>query len=194
MYEHIKSIRKMYLTVLLALLFVVKGKSDIKDVVGKAKGDIDDVIIRPTNVPDKCHNKVKNSAKDLYVTVSYELFLQNGQKVDSVEELHFKYGSKSVIQGITEGIYGMCEQEERFLNIPASKAYGVTGLENKVPPNENVIFNIKLLSLVEQTFTTAEEDFQDADINGDYRVSPEEFSAFHTRVVLIKCTTYVISF
>ena len=77
----------MYLAVFLVFLFVVK-----------ANGDIQDVIIRPTKVPDKCHTKIKESARDLYISVSYELFLPNGQKVDSVEELHFKYGSKSVIQ------------------------------------------------------------------------------------------------
>ena len=145
--------------------------------------EVEDIIIRPTKVPEKCHNKIQETRRSLMVKVKYDLFLLNGALVHSVDELHFKYGSKSVMPGLNEGIFGMCEGEERFLSIPSAKAYGQRGLENKVPPNENVILKIELLEVLEHGFTTAEKDFQDADLDGNLFISPEEFQEFHNRAL-----------
>ena len=54
----------------------------------------EDIIIRPTKVPEKCHNKIQETRRHLMAIVKYDLFLLNGALVHSVDELHFKYGSK----------------------------------------------------------------------------------------------------
>ena len=167
MYTHMKSICQMYSAVFLALLFVVKGKSDTKDVVTKPSKligkcntcnsrikeqlynhAIENIIVGPTRISKKCHNKAKEWRKHLYFTISYDVFLQNGKKVDSVKELVFKYGSKSVIQGINEGVYGMCEQEERFRIVVASKA-GLERLESMISFKEKVILKIRVMKIDE---------------------------------------------
>ena len=149
-----------------------------------AASNIEDIIINSTKIPEKCHNRIRDTPRHQMVKVKYDLFLAtNGALVHSVDELHFKYGSKSVLPGLNEGIFGMCPGEERFLSLPAAKAYGPQGLDNIVPPNENVILKIKLLQVLEHGITTAEEDFQDADTDKNLFISPEEFREFHDRVL-----------
>ena len=109
---------------------------------------IENIIVGPTRISKKCHNKNKEWRRHLYITISYEVFLQNGKKVDSVKELVFKYGSKSVIQGINEFVYGMCEEEEKFRIVPASKA-GLERLEDLITSNENVILKIRVMKIDE---------------------------------------------
>ena len=111
---------------------------------------IEDIIINSTKIHEKCHNRIRDTSRHQMVKLKYDLFLAtNGALVHSVDELHFKYGSKSVLPGLNEGIFGMCPGEERFLSLPAAKAYGPLGLDNIVPPNENVILKIELLQVLE---------------------------------------------
>ena len=40
--------------------------------------EVEDIIIRPTKVPEKCHNKIQETRRSLVVKVKCDLFLLNG--------------------------------------------------------------------------------------------------------------------
>ena len=142
-YKSAKLILNMHFVVFLPLLLTAKAKCQLG-----YNDRIEEILLRSTSISVKCHNKNKEWRKHLFVTVSYEIFLQNGTKMDTVNELVFKYGGKSVIQGINEGIYGMCQHEEKVLLLPANKV-GLERLDDLILPNENVILKIRLLQIDE---------------------------------------------
>jgi len=60
----------------------------------------------------------------------------------------FRLGSKKVIKGINIGVEGMTLNGKRELVIPPNRAFGVQGIEEKVPPNSTVYYDVELVTLV----------------------------------------------
>uniref|UniRef100_A0A672Z589 peptidylprolyl isomerase n=1 Tax=Sphaeramia orbicularis TaxID=375764 RepID=A0A672Z589_9TELE len=113
-----------------------------------------------------------NSSASLDAVVVQELFLGEGQGVetgDSLEVvytgwllqnhtigqmfdsnqnkdklLRLKIGAGKVIKGWEEGMLGMKKAGRRLIVIPPSLAYGSKGVPNRVPPNSTLIFEAEL--------------------------------------------------
>ncbi|CAO3631726.1 unnamed protein product [Cunninghamella blakesleeana] len=59
----------------------------------------------------------------------------------------FKLGNGDVIRGWDIGIAGMRVDGERKLTIPSNLAYGKRGMPPDIPPNSELIFNVKMVDL-----------------------------------------------
>lgn len=85
------------------------------------------------------------------VAVHYSGTLTDGRKFDSSldrgEPFEFVVGAGMVISGWEEGILGMKEGGVRRLVIPPYLGYGTMGVDNKIPPNATLIFDIELLEV-----------------------------------------------
>ncbi|KAH7339406.1 hypothetical protein B0J17DRAFT_654992 [Rhizoctonia solani] len=76
--------------------------------------------------------------------------LKNGKVFDSNTKgkpFFFTLGKGDVIKGWDEGIPGMLVGGERVLTIPAAKAYGKRGAPPDIPPNSELIFEVKLVEV-----------------------------------------------
>ncbi|KEP53281.1 peptidyl-prolyl cis-trans isomerase [Rhizoctonia solani 123E] len=76
--------------------------------------------------------------------------LKNGKVFDSNTKgkpFFFTLGKGDVIKGWDEGISGMLVGGERVLTIPAAKAYGKRGAPPDIPPNSDLIFEVKLVEV-----------------------------------------------
>ena len=63
----------------------------------------------------------------------------------------FRIGMAKVIKGWDEAIVNMSLGERALIFVPSSKAYGAQGAGDKVPPNADLKFEVKLLKITRQT-------------------------------------------
>ncbi|HEX2201976.1 MAG TPA: FKBP-type peptidyl-prolyl cis-trans isomerase [Longimicrobium sp.] len=89
------------------------------------------------------------------VAIHYEVFLENGTKVESSvdagQPISFELGQGLVIQGLDQGILGMRTGGRRRLIIPPALAYGAEGRRNDkgefiIPPNSTLIIDVRLIN------------------------------------------------
>ncbi|KAG9118563.1 peptidylprolyl isomerase fpr4 [Ceratobasidium sp. 392] len=76
--------------------------------------------------------------------------LKSGKVFDSNTKgkpFFFTLGAGDVIKGWDEGIIGMNVGGERVLTIPAAKGYGKRGAPPDIPPNAELIFEVKLVEV-----------------------------------------------
>lgn len=85
------------------------------------------------------------------VTVHYVGWFPDGKAFDSTlatgEPVSFVLGQREVIRGWEEGIRGMREGGRRKLVVPPRLAYGRRGLDDLVPSNAVLVFEIQLLKV-----------------------------------------------
>jgi FK506-binding protein 2 len=67
-------------------------------------------------------------------------------------------GEGRVIPGWEQGVLGMCVGEKRKLSIPPSLAYGSRGIQNVIPPNSYLLFNVELVGVTAGTGLPPSED------------------------------------
>ena len=100
----------------------------------------------------------REAEKGLSVTVHYTGWLHNseakdgkGEKFDSSldrqEPFKFVLGVGQVIKGWDEGVNGMKIGGHRLITIPADMGYGSRGAGGAIPPNADLIFDVKLLGI-----------------------------------------------
>ncbi|KAJ1494589.1 peptidyl-prolyl cis-trans isomerase, partial [Baffinella frigidus] len=80
------------------------------------------------------------------VKVQYSGKLADGTVFDS-GSISFVVGQGQVIKGWDQGIPGMKVGGKRKLIIPAALAYGSAGAGGVIPPNAQLNFDVKLLSV-----------------------------------------------
>lgn len=78
----------------------------------------------------------------------------NGQKGKEFISSHnrgkpvsFKLGTEKVMKGWNIGVAGMKVGDKRRLMIPSNLGYGKKGVDNIVPPNADLIFEVELLEV-----------------------------------------------
>lgn len=101
-------------------------------------------------VDDKKEGKGKAAKKGDRVEMRYIGKLKNGKVFDSNKKgkpFSFKLGVGEVIKGWDVGVAGMTAGGERRLTIPAAMAYGKKGAPPDIPPNSDLIFDIKCISV-----------------------------------------------
>ena len=83
------------------------------------------------------------------VTVHYIGWFPDGKTFDSSlasgEPASFTLGRQEVIPGWEEGIQGMREGGRRKLVVPPRLAYGRRGLDDLIPGNAVLVFEVQLL-------------------------------------------------
>jgi len=73
-------------------------------------------------------------------------YLRTGVLFD-VGEYEIKIGQEEAPEGIDQGIRGLCQGDKRALRIHHSLAYGETGLDNRVPANSVVLYDVEILKI-----------------------------------------------
>ncbi len=85
------------------------------------------------------------------VQAHYTGWLPTGRKFDSSRDrgkpFEFRLGAGQVIAGWDEGVAGMRGGGRRQLVIPASLAYGSTGVGDAVPPDAVLVFDVELVQV-----------------------------------------------
>ncbi|KAH7402381.1 hypothetical protein DE146DRAFT_653215 [Phaeosphaeria sp. MPI-PUGE-AT-0046c] len=120
-------------------------KAEAKKEVAKGPRNVSGVT-----VDDKREGKGKAAKKGDRVEMRYIGKLKNGKVFDSNKKgkpFAFKLGVGQVIKGWDVGVAGMTPGGERRLTIPAALAYGKKGAPPDIPPNSDLIFDIKCISV-----------------------------------------------
>jgi FKBP-type peptidyl-prolyl cis-trans isomerase FkpA len=100
----------------------------------------------------------REAEKGLSVTVHYTGWLHDaeekdgkGKKFDSSldrqEPFKFILGVGQVIKGWDEGVNGMKIGGQRLISVPSDMGYGSRGAGGAIPPNADLIFDVKLLGI-----------------------------------------------
>eukprot|EP00118_Oscarella_pearsei_P009947 m.58846 g.58846 ORF g.58846 m.58846 type:complete len:534 (+) comp34837_c0_seq3:83-1684(+) len=86
-----------------------------------------------------------------YLSYHYVGKLLDGAEFDSSfnykQPYRFTLGRRMVIQGMEQGMAGMCVGERRKITIPPEMAYGEAGSGSKIPPNSVLVFYVDLLTI-----------------------------------------------
>ncbi|KAF2850283.1 hypothetical protein T440DRAFT_555199 [Plenodomus tracheiphilus IPT5] len=107
-------------------------------------------VVSGVTVEDKKEGKGKAAKKGDRVEMRYIGKLKNGKVFDSNKKgkpFSFKLGVGQVIKGWDVGVAGMTPGAERRLTIPAALAYGKKGAPPDIPPNSDLVFDIKCISV-----------------------------------------------
>ena len=107
---------------------------------------------------DVCPDKAQQATLGDKLTVHYEGHLNSNHfkfdsSIDRQEPVTFELRNDQVIQGWVVGLVGTCPGQSIILKIPSAMAYGSKGKGVKIPPNADVVFEIKLISLEKPTST-----------------------------------------
>ena len=104
-------------------------------------------------VEDLQEGKGEEVKQNQTLKVSYKAFFESGVLFDSTEkrgkDFTFTLGEGTVIKGWEIGLKGMKVGSLRRLTIPPHLAYGEKGISGLVPPGSTLIFEVKLLAIVD---------------------------------------------
>jgi len=96
------------------------------------------------------------------ITVHYNGMLLDGTKFDSSidrgQPFSLTIGAGQVIQGWDQGIIGMKVGEQRRLFVPSELAYGEQGAGETIKPNDDLIFDVALISIDNNETTEPESE------------------------------------
>ena len=85
------------------------------------------------------------------VTFEYTVWLEDGTRVDSTYDrgvaITVRLGS-APLRAWDEGLVGIKPQGRRRLVVPPGLAYGAEGVEDMVPPNATLVFEVLALDVV----------------------------------------------
>ena len=85
------------------------------------------------------------------VSIKYKGMLLSGRVFDNSDvhggPLDFQIGARRVIPGMEEAVKDMVIGEKRMVIIPPELAYGERGVDNVIPPNSFLIFEIELIGI-----------------------------------------------
>lgn len=112
-------------------------------------GSLEDLEIGITKEATPCNAKAfPGDVVDVHYT---GYFRDNGKQFDSSysrgKPISFTLGSGQVIYGWEQGLVGTCVGEERKIQIPSKFAYEKTGIPGVIPPNSDMVFDVKLVSI-----------------------------------------------
>uniref|UniRef100_A0A8C9VTS2 peptidylprolyl isomerase n=1 Tax=Scleropages formosus TaxID=113540 RepID=A0A8C9VTS2_SCLFO len=105
----------------------------------------DKVETHTLSKPEGCVRTVQASD---FVRYHYNGSLLDGTPFDSRKQTYDTYvGQGYLIQGMEEGLLGMCVGERRTVIIPPFLAYGEKGYGTTIPPQASLMFDVLLVDL-----------------------------------------------
>jgi len=96
------------------------------------------------------HGKGDSAAQGRQATITYTSFLLDGTKIGGTEAsgpLSFKIGQGDVVSGIHEAVDLLAEGDSARFIIPSYLAYGLTGDQNRIPPNAALFYDLALVAI-----------------------------------------------
>ncbi|KAJ8653001.1 hypothetical protein O0I10_011382 [Lichtheimia ornata] len=103
-------------------------------------------ILRPS---ENCKRTVGSNAK---VTIHFKArawgeteYFEDTYKTN--QPFTYKLGRDKMMEGLKNGLQGMCEGEIRRVLMPADMAFGELGVPGKVPPNTAVVYDIEVMEV-----------------------------------------------
>lgn len=84
------------------------------------------------------------------VSVDFSLYLLDGRKVSDTQTsgpITFKVGEGDVVSGLHEAVKLLAEGDSARIILPSYLAYGLTGDQNRIPPNAALFYNLSLVNL-----------------------------------------------
>ncbi|KAL8388458.1 hypothetical protein RB595_009231 [Gaeumannomyces hyphopodioides] len=106
-------------------------------------------VVQGVTIDDRKLGQGRTAKSGDKVGMRYIGKLQNGKQFDANKKgpaFTFKLGKGEVIKGWDIGVAGMAVGGERRLTIPASLAYGSSGVPG-IPGNSTLIFDVKLVEI-----------------------------------------------
>ncbi|KAL6714438.1 peptidylprolyl isomerase fpr3 [Lecanora helva] len=128
-----------------------KDKTDTKKDDGKPKATLGvKTIAGGVKIDDKKLGTGPVAKKGSKVGMRYIGKLKDGKVFDANKKgkpFSFTLGDGSVIKGWDIGVAGMSVGSERRITVPAEMAYGKKGAPPDIPPNSELIFDLKMLEV-----------------------------------------------
>ena len=97
-----------------------------------------------------------------WVQIEYTGSFENGEVFDTNvgknRPLVVQMGMKEVIPGFEQGIIGTTKGTERKIKIPAELAYGEKGGGDVIPPNTDLIFEFKIVDVLDPNYRLISSD------------------------------------
>ena len=81
------------------------------------------------------------------VRISYELKLNRGDVVQSLDDYSFTLGARDVIAALSYGVEGMAVGGRRCFHAGPHLGYRDVGVEGVIPPNAVLHFDVQLLAV-----------------------------------------------
>jgi len=81
------------------------------------------------------------------VTIAYEIRLNRGDLVQSLDSYTFTVGSRNIIASLDYGVEGMAVGGRRIYRAGPHLSYQEKGVEGLIPPNAVLHFDVRLLAV-----------------------------------------------
>ena len=150
--NHLLYINKIF--IIIFVLFIYSCSSKINNSNNLNNYSIDILI----DIPGK-GDTIKNHYK---ITAHYKGFLEDGTEFDNSykrkKPFKFQIGLMKVIPGWEIGLIGMQIGGKRKIKVPPSLAYGKKGIENLIPPNSTLIFEIEIINIEKYKYSLITQD------------------------------------
>ncbi|GCB80731.1 hypothetical protein scyTo_0016370 [Scyliorhinus torazame] len=108
-------------------------------------GPLTDVLVDRYFIPSQCSREVQSGDSIRY---HYNGTFADGKKFDSSYDhnntFNVQVGKGRLIPGMDKAILGMCVNERRRIVIPPHLGYGSQGVENVIPPDTTLYFDVIL--------------------------------------------------
>jgi FKBP-type peptidyl-prolyl cis-trans isomerase len=82
--------------------------------------------------------------------LDYTAWLESGERVDSTLDrgspVLMRIGA-ALVRGLDEGLIGMRVDGRRRITVPSELAYGETGVEGMIPPDQNLVFEVHVIEV-----------------------------------------------
>lgn len=95
----------------------------------------------------------QNPIKDQTISFDYFAYVmgKNAKLYDnsyqSQAPFNFKFENANVVDGLHQGMSVMKAGENAFIEIPSRLAYGKSGMQNIVPPNSDIVYDVRVLTI-----------------------------------------------
>ncbi|XP_069763236.1 peptidyl-prolyl cis-trans isomerase FKBP10-like [Narcine bancroftii] len=108
-------------------------------------GPLSDVLVDGYFIPAECSREVQTGD---YIRYHYNGTFANGEKFDSSYDrkstFNVQVGKGRLIPGMDKALLGMCVNERRRIVIPPHLGYGSQGVDNVIPPDSTLYFDVVL--------------------------------------------------
>ena len=81
------------------------------------------------------------------VTIAYDLMLNRGDAVQSINRFSFRLGDREIIAALNYGVEGMAVGGRRRFHAGPHLGYRDVGVEGVIPPNAVLHFDVRLLEV-----------------------------------------------